>query len=46
MKLECGTKKCRNNIVTAQDKVTSGGKDRRMRENDGGGEKGGFERQY
>ena len=33
-----------NNVVTEQDTVTFGGKDRRMRENEGGGEKGGFER--
>ena len=44
MKLKCGTMKWCNNVLTAQDKVTFGGNDRRMRENDGGGEKDGFER--
>jgi hypothetical protein len=32
------------NEMVEQDKVTFGGNDRRMRENDGGGEKDGFER--
>jgi len=44
MKLKCGTMKWWNNVLTAQDKVTFGGNDRRMQENDGGGERDGFER--